>query len=161
MIDDLEENKPIIVECPHCFTMVLPKPGNICPACQSDIEDLTDIDQNFVSLVIQESEELPSNCHTCFAYTDRTVRVSGDKESALDNVVYFLFSGFRRLTAEDTSNVIIDIPQCDRCGEQNDPEPIKVDYANQTMTFVVQRMFRNRVLQMREYRPKKRRNRGH
>jgi hypothetical protein len=46
--------------------------------------------------------------------------------------------------------VVIFLPQCEFCAEVEDPEPVEVDYENQTMTFVVHAGFRERIIQFRE-----------
>ena len=106
--------------------------------------DLEDVDPNRVPLVLHESEELPSYCFSCSRYTERKVRVSGDNESILEK--FF----FGEAAPERTTNVIIFLPQCEQCGELEEPEPTAVDYDRQTMTFAVHTGFRDRVLQLRE-----------
>ncbi len=128
-----------ILECPHCHTKIIPKTNNICPACQEDLSYVRDTNPNQVSLIIHESDELPSYCYSCNAETERTVRVSGDDESSLWAAL------FKSTSPKESSNVIIYIPQCEKCGELEDPEPVDIDYENQTMTFQVHQNFRDRV----------------
>jgi len=142
--EDQENNSSIFVECPHCYTKILPLADNTCPACQGDLSDLTGVDPNRVSLLIHESEELPSYCYSCNQYTEQQVRVSGDHESILSK----FFIG--NVSPEETTNVVIFLPQCELCSEIEDPEPIEVDYEQQTMTFVVHTGFRDHVIQFRE-----------
>ncbi|MCQ3936059.1 MAG: hypothetical protein DPW18_03310 [Chloroflexi bacterium] len=138
------KNASIIVECPHCYTKILPLADNTCPACQGDLSHPVWMDSNRVSLLIHESEELPSYCYSCNQYTEQKVRVSGDQESLLSE----LLTG--DVSPEQTSNVVIFLPQCESCAEMEDPEPVEVDYELQTMTFVVHAGFRDRVIQFRE-----------
>ena len=140
-------NKSIMIVCPHCHTRVLPKADNTCPACQSDLSDLEDVDPNLIVLAIHELEELPTFCYSCNRYTERLVRVSGDRRSIIKDAI------FGHVAPEDTSNVIIYLPQCEECGDRGGPEPIDVDYENQTMSFLVQKQFRERVIQAREKPP--------
>jgi len=77
-------------------------------------------------------------------YTERQIRTSADEESNLEIML------FGPSAPEDTSNVIIYLPQCEVCSELNEPEIVEVDYDHQTMTIVVHRGFRERVLQLRE-----------
>ncbi len=142
-MDEIEERHSMIIECPHCHVKVLPTANNLCPACRRDISDPSDTDPNQVALTIHESEELPSFCFSCNLYTDRTIRVSGDKGSDFDSLF--------KTSDVDTSNVVIDLPQCDKCGEEiGEPEPVHVDYEYQKMTLVVHRGFRDRVFELRE-----------
>ena len=144
--EEMEERSSAVIECPHCHVKVLPTANDICPACRKDISDTQGVDPNQVSLTLHESEELPSFCYSCNLYTERTVRISGDGETGLPSL-------FPKPEV-DTSNVIIYLPQCEVCGERNDPEPLDVDYEYQKMTFVVHKGFRERVFQVRESQPK-------
>ena len=142
--EEQDKNTPIFVECPHCYTKILPLADNTCPACQGDLSNLAGIDPNRVSFLIYESEKLPPYCYSCNQYTEQEVRVSGDQESILSR---FLEGN---VLPEQTSNVIIFLPQCESCAEIEDPEPVEVDYELQTMTFVVHTGFRDRAIQFRE-----------
>lgn len=142
--EEQEKNKSIVVECPHCHTKIMPLADNTCPACQGNLSDSAGVDPNKVSLLIHESEELPTYCYSCNQYTEEEVRISGDQESILSK---FLFGD---VSPEQTSNVVIFLPQCETCSEIEDPEPVEVDYELQTMTFVVHTGFRDRVIQFRE-----------
>lgn len=139
-----EKDTSVFVQCPHCFTKILPLADNTCPACQGDLLKLAWSDSNRVTFLIYESEELPSYCYSCNQYTEQAVRVSGDQESILSK---FLMGD---VSPEQTSNVVIFLPQCESCAEKEDPEPVEVDYELQTMTFVVHAGFRDRVIQLRE-----------
>lgn len=141
-MDNMEEKPFGIIECPHCHVKVLPTADNICPACRENMSDLQGVNPNQVALTIHESEKLPSFCFSCNRYTERTVRVSGDDDSDLPLL-------FRR-SEENTSNVILYLPQCENCSESGEPEPLDVDYEYQKMTIVVHRGFRDRVFEQRE-----------
>ena len=142
--EDQEKDASIFMECPHCFTKILPHADNTCPACQGDLSSLVGVNPNKVSFLIHESEELPLCCYSCGQYTEQEIRVSGDQESILSK---FLTGD---LSPEQTSNVIIFLPQCQFCAEIEDPEPVEVDYEKQTMTFAVHTRFRDQVIQLRE-----------
>lgn len=141
-----DKKASVFVECPHCYTKILPLADNTCPASQGDLSNLDGVDTNKVSFLIYESEKLPPYCYSCNQYTEQEVRVSGDQESILSK---FLEGD---VSPEQTSNVIIFLPQCEICAELEDPEPVEVDYELQTMTFVVHRGFRDRAIQFRENR---------
>lgn len=141
-MEDMEEKKPAVIECPHCHVKILPTANNICPACRRAIADAEDTDPDQASLTIHESEELPSFCYSCNQFTERTVKISGDTDSGLAS----LFSK----NEVDTSNVVIYLPQCDGCSDNGAPEPLDVDYEYQKMIFVVHKGFRERVFQFRQ-----------
>jgi hypothetical protein len=143
-MDENVEKPSLFVECPHCYTKVIPLANNICPACRSDISDLEGVDPNRFSFTIHEGEELPAYCFSCNRYTERIVRISGDHESLLEK--FF----FGEPSPERTTNVIIYLPQCDQCAELEEPEPTEVDYDHQTMTFAVHFEFRERVIRLRD-----------
>ena len=142
--EDQGKSASIFMECPHCYTKILPLADNTCPACQGDLSSLAGVNPNKVSFLIHESEELPLCCYSCGQYTEDEVRISGDQESILSRFL------LRDVLPEETSNVIIFLPQCQFCAEIEDPEPVEVDYESQTMTFAVHTRFRDQVLQLRE-----------
>ena len=139
-----EQPPSVIVECPHCHTRVIPKSKNICPACQEDVSDTQGTDPNQVAFTIHESEELPSYCFSCNRYTERIVRVSRDNESGILTAIFGLPD------PEDTSNIILYLPQCESCDELDGPQLVEADYEHQIITLVVHRSFRDRVIQLRE-----------
>jgi hypothetical protein len=138
-----QERQPLIVECPHCHVRVLPMANNICPSCRNDITDLEGVDPNEISLVIHESEELPSFCYSCNRFTERVIRVSSDRESDLET------SLFGSPLPENTTNIIIYLPECEDCAQIKVPVKTSADYDHQTITLVVHKGFRERVLQLR------------
>lgn len=141
--NEAEVRKPLVVECPHCYARILPRSNNICPSCHNDLMDLEGIDPNQVSLVIHEAEELPSFCYSCNRYTERTIRLSADQESDLAAAL------FGRSLPENTTNIIIYLPECEDCTGINEPVKTDVDYDRQTITLIVHKGFRDRVLQSR------------
>ncbi len=135
------------VECPHCYTRVLPMENNICPACKKNMSDTHDVNTELVSLTVRESDDLPPYCYLCNSYTDRYVKVVGDQGTALDSslgAVVSLLVPTRKIE-ENTSNVFVRLPQCEVCTEREEPSPLYVDYDHQTMTFIVHKGFRERV----------------
>jgi hypothetical protein len=140
---EAEERPPLIIECPHCHVRVLPMANNICPSCRNDMTDLEDVDLNEISLAIHESEALPSFCYSCNRFTERVIRVSSDGESDLEAAL------FGRPIPENTSNIIIYLPECEDCAQIKEPVKTSADYDHQTITLVVHKGFRERVLQLR------------
>jgi hypothetical protein len=135
----------MIIECPHCHTRVLPKADNICPACRENILDTQDVDPNTVSLTVRESQDLPPYCYLCNSYTERYVKIEGDPEATWETMIRTLVPHWKRQTDEATTNVFINLPQCEACAEREEPTPLYVDYDEQTMTFVVHQGFKERV----------------
>jgi hypothetical protein len=83
----------------------------------------------------------------CNSYTDRYVKIVGDKGTFLDQSLGSLVTLFvpTRKIEENTSNVFVELPQCEACAELEEPSPMNVDYENQTMTFIVHKSFKERV----------------
>ena len=121
--------------------------NNICPACKMDMSDREGIEPNKASLIVYESQELPPYCYSCNSYTERYVKVVGDKGTLLDRSLGSVVSLFvpARKIEEHTSNVFVRLPQCELCAEAGEPSPLYVDYVNQNMTFIVHTGFRERV----------------
>jgi hypothetical protein len=106
---------------------------------------MQDVDPNMVSLTVRESQELPPYCYLCNSYTDRSVRIEGDPEASWETMIRVLVPHWKRQTDEGTTNVFINLPQCEVCAEREAPAPLYIDYEQQTMTFVVHKDFRERV----------------
>lgn len=133
----------MIVECPHCHIRVIPRADNTCPNCQENVADMTGVNPSWVSLSVSERDEYPTYCYSCNQYTDQYVRVAADNDSA---VVRLLFGD---PLPEHTSNIIVFLPVCESCIE-NEVELVESDYDRQAMKIMVHRGFRDRVLQYRE-----------
>jgi hypothetical protein len=112
-----------------------------------DMSDTHDVDPKLLSLIVRESDDLPPYCYLCNSYTERYVKVVGDKGTFLDQSLGSLVTLFlpTRKIEEDTSNVFVRLPQCETCAELEEPSPLSVDYENQSMTFVVNIGFKERV----------------
>jgi hypothetical protein len=152
----------MIIECPHCFTFVLPKPHGECPACQCNTRDLRDADEDLASVVISEHSPLPDICCQCGVMTRRVVKVLGSKP--VDGFVpaghtegrfrpmlvllHFLFAPVGAIFAHHLNegpsgwnHVQISMSQCDECAECGPPQPLRVDHEQYTMRFAVHREF--------------------
>jgi hypothetical protein len=147
-MDEKAETPPLIVECPHCHIHVIPMANNVCPNCHEDVSDMTRVDPSQIPFTVFEAEEFPPHCYSCNQYTDRYIRVASDDETYLERLL------FRNSLPEDTTKVIVYLPECELCSEK-DVELIDVDYERQTMKIIVHRGFRDRVLQYRQNPPKR------
>ena len=143
MMDEQEDKIPLTVECPHCHVRVIPMADNRCPACREDMQYVPSVDPSRVALLLYESEELPSYCYSCNMYTERLVRISADEESGLET----LFFGEK--VPENTTNVIIFLPECELCSDL-ELELVEVDYDHQSLKIMAHPGFHDRVIQLRE-----------
>src|SRR5262245_27903201 len=104
-----------IKECPHCHVRVLPMANNICPACRNDMSNTSDIDPDFVSLIVGENDDLPPYCYSCNRYAESYVRVESETGPPWVKIVSFLAprqSSSRPYNRgnDETSKVIIYLP---------------------------------------------------
>ncbi len=147
----------MLTECPHCFTLVLPKGDGQCPACQRNARQASGPDPELVTLSIGEQSEIPDLCCHCGLPTRRMKRVKRWKpaENAQQTagfwiLVTFLFGGLgsalaalQRATGGRYSghSVVVRIGQCPECAAVGPPEPLQVDHEHFTMRFLVHRDF--------------------
>lgn len=142
-MNEIPERPPLIIECPHCHTRVIPQSNNVCPNCHEDVTDISGVDRDHAPFTVSETEEFPSYCHSCNQYTDRYVRVTSDNETFLEQIL------FKNSLPEDTTKVFVFLPECELCSDK-DVELVDVDYEHQTMKIMVHHGFRDRVLQYRQ-----------
>ena len=140
----------MLIDCPHCYTRIVPKSDGSCPACQKDTRDTTGLDLSRTSIQVSQGDVLPPICCGCGQQTSRVVAVyrktsSGGEPSTLVGAVVFallswcvgiwlMLRGIANTTVAE-----VKMPQCEACGRQGPPEPRYVDFANARMTFVVHR----------------------
>lgn len=149
----------MFVECPHCYTMVIPTANNICPACRKDFSDQRDTNPNLTSIIIQNKSALPPYCYWCGSATERYVMVHQKVEigggSAIEKLVLSYINFRRSLYGMQSEQMegkkydfAIKLPQCEQCAQKNGkPEPSYVDLEGKTMTFTVHKSFKDRVHQ--------------
>jgi hypothetical protein len=138
----------MLINCPHCYTRIVPKSDGSCPACQKNTQDTTGLDVSRTSIHVSQGDILPAVCCDCGQPTSRTVAVyrkssGGDEPStALGLAIIVLVSWLAGLLlllrgAANKSVAQVKIPQCEACAERGSPEPRFVDFANARMTFIV------------------------
>ena len=147
----------MLVDCPHCFTAVVPKSDGTCPACQGDAR-APGLDPDKISLRIVQGAVLPSVCCDCGKFTDRFVDVSrsrsDDREQGSTFVgnLFGLFASwplslFMLLRGIDQTRVVqTQLPQCAVCAGDGAPRPRYVDFNEVRMTFVVHRKLKDAVI---------------
>ncbi len=114
--------------------------------------------------MLRQDEPLPSYCHVCARETSRTSLVKSEKYDENDPAPtrtmgillrifagllgYVLFLGRTKRPME----VRLKIPHCEGCSERAPAEPRHVDFFRFEMTFVVHKVFRSQVFQLRKRR---------
>jgi hypothetical protein len=149
-----------VVECPHCFTRVIPKADGLCPACQQDTRQSGEAADRALIRVAQ-GDVLPPVCCDCGCETDRYVtvraktsrRADRDTDFAAEDVVFTILLGWlffllrpftRRIAATET--IQVKMPQCPPCGKRGLPTPRYVDFDRATVTFLVHRNLKDQTV---------------
>ena len=163
MFGTLAEVAIVIVDCPHCYTRVVPTSQDTCPSCRQSVIEASETDPSKVSISVAHLQPLPDVCCTCGCGTDRIVKITrkisrkSDVEPSDDLLTYIgsLFSwmsllfalirGDFRSRVED--QVVVRMPQCEICFESGMPEPVYVNAHELRMTFIVNQEFKSRVEQ--------------
>ena len=150
----------MLIDCPHCYSHVLPKPDDRCPSCGHNVKDRRGADRTKAELVVKDSDNLPSICLTCGDPTDQTARVrfhkadpdDPDKEVAAVLMLVSLFAALLAYLVRPRRGIYIDmrLPQCRSCKKQTGkPEPRHIAWDSRELTFVVHRKFRDAVIARR------------
>jgi hypothetical protein len=146
-----------IVECPHCYTRVLPNREGTCPSCAKNVNDTHGADPTRTSVSIETNTLLPAVCSQCAAPTDRTVLIVSTRGGAGSNAEespdlgWNLFAMLLRKlraapTHADRPEVSLHVPQCPRCAElRGRPKPRAISYERASMVLEVHRDFRSAV----------------
>ena len=157
----------LIIECPHCFTVVVPTAQGECPACRNIVQDAPEADPSRTSLSVPHLANLPAICCDCGGNTNRYVKVSRkisrntdgeDPSSALILLLGLLMGGwfscllalFRGDSSRIGDMVVVKMPQCDVCRAYGPPDPIRINSEELKMTFVVHKDFKAAVLKESE-----------
>ena len=100
-------------------------------------------------MVVKDGQALPPCCASCGAVTDRRERISRrirlrPPSARLPSglIALLLFHFFRWALGVDRERVSVDLPRCAMCSASS-LQPDRVDFENGTMTFVVDKSFRD------------------
>lgn len=140
----------MLIDCPHCYTRIVPKSDGSCPACQQDTRDTTGLDLSRTSIRVSQGDLLPPVCCGCGQQTSRVVSVyrktspAEEPSTIFGTVIFGLVSWSIGLWLmlrgmANTTVVEIKMPQCEACAGRGPPEPRYVDFGNARMTLVVHR----------------------
>ena len=151
---------PTIVECPHCYTHVIPTSAGDCPACSTSMSKVAEADSDKTSFSIDHEAALQPYCCGCGTPTDRYVRVvqrisrerdSRDSSAQMLTVLVLVggwmvlpfawLFGFRGRIGD---TMVVRMPQCQACAADGTPVPLRVNSEELRMTFVVHKTFKER-----------------
>src|SRR5262245_23052765 len=76
--------KSAFVECPHCYTTVLPSVAGKCPAC---LENVRGKISRFTAVDIEQDAKLPNRCYLCDAETTRFATVDANPQALTKRVL--------------------------------------------------------------------------
>ena len=155
----------MIVECPHCYSKVMPSVSGECPSCRHNIHDLQDVEPEKTALTISSCDRLPPVCCDCGNSTQRYVtvtrKVSHKKEpdsgagvalilGMLVSWIFWIVAAVKGLRTRTQDLIIVELPQCELCGTLGPPAPIRVNSEELHMTFVVNQKLKQQVQAERE-----------
>ena len=152
----------MIVDCPHCYTRVVPTSHGGCPACRQSVFEASEADHSKASISVAHLEQLPTVCCDCGCATDHTVKItrkisrksevqpSDDLLSHIGSLFSWIGWLLAVLRGEFRSRigdqVIVRMPQCAICSESGIPDPIHVNAQELRMTFIVNQELKSCVL---------------
>lgn len=143
-----------IVECPHCYTRVMPSSSGICPACQKNINErpaLPDMTQE----LIDTRWRPPAICMICGEPAEEHVDVIFTRVSPTQGerialggafgAVLLLVRALLWLIGRTLKQrVAFSAPVC--CAHRSSQllKPVEIDWSNGYFTFIVHRIFRDK-----------------
>ncbi len=147
-----------IRECPHCYTRVGFLDDGVCPACGRRLTDDC-ADPTRTSVTVSQRSSLAPVCIHCGVATHQRAAVSQRTRSRTRSVltgigtilgyclapilrggaIGIIYGGEDRKRYPHRA-VRVSIPLCDRCQRSYGvPKPHRVDFENETMSFLVNR----------------------
>lgn len=139
----------MMIDCPHCYTRIVPKPDGCCPACQGDTRDVPAKDLTQTPLRVSQGDILPPVCCECGCDTSNRVcvyrKTSGERDEPSTVTGTFIFlciswivGLYMLLRGMASARVVrVTMPMCETCAKHGPPQPRHVDFENARMTFIV------------------------
>ncbi len=147
-----------IVECPNCYTHVIPTSAGECPACRKDMTSAAGTESDKTSFSINHAAKLSPYCCGCGCHADRYVKVArhisrerDERDSSNDVLTVLILTvgwivlplvwmfGLRHRIGDV---IVVRMPQCNVCASNGPPIPISVNSEELRMTFVVHKQFK-------------------
>ena len=129
-----------------------------CPSCGKDPSNLEGVDTSRRSLTIDFKEKLPPACFNCGKDTDKTVGIHGKKGTSMGflsfllYVVTFPILGLWSILfinemekGSRYSHLSRRLPVCPDCRKTANIAPEHTDYERYKFTYIVHRVFYDRV----------------
>jgi hypothetical protein len=142
-----------IVECPHCYTDVLPMADGRCPSCLADTSAQSAEDGRFTKASLRhQAKWLPAVCVVCGMPTERTRRFSQRAKNerygtnparGTGGIGLILTWLFDYLSGKMHQEIALEVPQCEECHRRGRDFRVKhLDFDGRIATFIVHQNFR-------------------
>ena len=155
----------MLVECPHCYDLVLPSAENQCPACGGDVTETAGVDRTKTLACIRECDHLPDVCIYCGSSGAKPLRIKVDADAgdgrawkqalvfavqmvgaALGHVAHHLHAYGR----SSAVRIDLDLPVSDACRpDHGKPKPKSVAWERHEIEFIVHRRFAEELTSLR------------
>src|SRR5438128_7771376 len=143
----------LTVECPHCYSDVLPMADGRCPSCLADTRAPSAEGGCFTKASLQhQAQGLPSVCIVCGMLTRRKTRFSqkAKNERYVANpaqggggIGLLLAWLFDYVSGKMHQEIVLEVPQCEECHQRGRCPRVKhLDFDRRIATFIVHRSFR-------------------
>lgn len=152
--------QPGVQDCPHCLARVVIVSNGICPRCQRDARDQSNVDRNRISLWVRPNDRMPHLCHQCGSACDRFKELkhtqaweSSDEvpksRNLLAVLIGFAFGWIWYLIIRDKGgagnsrrfeSIVVQLPQCPLCCA-NPIEQIAASVEDNALKIVAHRAF--------------------
>ncbi len=130
------------VECQNCFVDVIPMENSCCPACGVSL-----ISQQAglrTKITFSQGERKGSHCMRCGNPTRSTAKIFKKSRNhnyqpnpgGHDIQAHPLALLLNFVAGKYRHSVEVNIPLCERCRKEDEPEPKYIDFEKRTMTFI-------------------------
>ena len=142
-----------MLDCPHCYTKIIPMASGVCPSCSGDTKDRSGYDPDLTVVMIREKQDLPERCLICGQTSSKQHALTFQSEpDHLANTGQTLFGllllfvgglGFVKTGGGHKHEVTLHIPLCtmDACKSSERLQPRQLDAENFRAKFLAHRRF--------------------
>ena len=140
------------VECPHCYTRVLPSAAGQCPACGKNTRDpRLGSALPRTKTTIREGASLPAICYNCGTPTDRMTTIRRRWQAAGDSwivraMAFWVAPGWILLSwllgRSPRHTMRVRLPECVSCSQVSTPTVEHTDFGTGEITLLVDKEFR-------------------
>lgn len=140
------------VECPHCYTRVLPSAAGQCPACGKNTRDpRLGSALPRTKTTIREGASLPAICYNCGTPTDRMTTIRRRWQAAGDSwivraMAFWVAPGWILLSwllgRSPRHTMRVRLPECVSCSQVSTPTVEHTDFGTGEITLLVHKGFR-------------------